>query len=294
MVLEGSRRRSRSPSAVADATCCDGPIVELSTPCMRHHGKVPDSPVALITFAAGYVGPPLARLLATSGHRLVLHAPDDALVAELEARGTEVLVLPADDDASGDVLALDSAAGCQALVDAALERFGGLDAACLVTGEIVVGRFLAAAADDWELVKRKNLDMVFHGLRAVAPPMVEAGRGQIVVFTSASGARPEPKVSLYSSTRAGANALVRAVGLELAPTGVVVNAIGTNYMDFPGFLKASGADRDPGRRAHIEAQVPMRRLGTVEELGEFTAVLLDGRSRFQTGQFFSFSGGWSA
>ena len=84
----------------------------------------------------------------------------------------------------------------------------------------------------------------------------------------------------------------RAVGLEHAASGVTVNAIGTNYMDFPGFLAASGAN-DPERRVKIEAQVPARRLGTMDELAEFTAVLLDGRSRFQTGQFFSFSGGWS-
>ena len=123
--------------------------------------------------------------------------------------------------------------------------------------------------------------------------MVAQSSGQVVVFTSATGARPEPMVSLYAATRAGANALVRAVGLEHAPDGVTVNAIGTNYMDFPGFLRATGADTDPDRRAAIEAQVPMRRLGTLDELAEFTAVLLDGRSRFQTGQFFSFSGGWS-
>jgi 3-oxoacyl-[acyl-carrier protein] reductase len=122
--------------------------------------------------------------------------------------------------------------------------------------------------------------------------MVEAGSGQIVVFTSATGARPEPGVSLYGSTRAGANALVRAVGREYGPSGVCVNAIGTNFMDFPGFIKANRAD-DPERRSRIEAQVPLRRLGTMEELAAFTAVLLDGRSRFQTGQFFSYSGGWS-
>jgi NAD(P)-dependent dehydrogenase (short-subunit alcohol dehydrogenase family) len=72
-----------------------------------------------------------------------------------------------------------------------------------------------------------------------------------------------------------------------------VNAVGTNYMDFPGFLKATGADSNPERRAAIEAQVPMKKLGTIEELAAFTSVLLDGSSRFQTGQFFSFSGGWS-
>ncbi len=255
-----------------------------------------DRRVALITLASGYVGPPLARLLAGSGHDLVLHLPGDdrstmvsehdasALLDDLAALGAKVETITDVD--------LTTPAGNEAVVAAALDRFGRLDAACFVTGAIVTGRFLDSSLDQWEKVKRVNLDMVFHALRAALPPMVEAGRGQIVVFTSATGARPEPMVSLYGSTRAGANALVRAVGLEHAKFGVTVNAIGTNYMDFSGFLAATGAD-DPERRKLIEGQVPMRRLGGMDELAEFTAVLLDGRSRFQTGQFFSYSGGWS-
>lgn len=243
-----------------------------------------DEKVALITAAGDYVGPALARLLAASGHSLVLHAAKPELVAELTAGGTDVALVERVD--------LGSVEGNQTLIQTAIDRFGRLDAACFVTCRIVLGPFLEAPAQDWERVKRANLDEVFHALQAALPPMVEAGGGQIVVFTSATGARPEPRVSLYSSTRAGANALVRAVGLEHARDGVTVNAIGTNYLDFSGFIKASGAD-DPERRAKIEAQVPLRRLGTLEELAEFTAVLLDGRSRFQTGQFFSFSGGWS-
>jgi 3-oxoacyl-[acyl-carrier protein] reductase len=255
-----------------------------------------DRPVALLTFAADYVGPPLARRLAREGFDLVLHLPSpgqqtmadgavgDPHLDELAELGAGVEVVRDAD--------LATAEGNQAVVQAALDRFGRLDAACFVTGSIVVGRFLGTTVEQWERVKRANLDMVFHALQAALAPMAAAGRGQVVVFTSATGARPEPKVSIYSATRAGANALVRAVGLEYAASGVTVNAIGTNYMDFPGFRKASGAD-DPERRAHIEAQVPMKRLGTMEELAEFTAVLLDGRSRFQTGQFFSFSGGWS-
>lgn len=253
-------------------------------------------PVCLITMASGYVGPALARTMASRGFDLALQVPErhgtlvadesvpEDLVAELAASGARAEIIAGHD--------LSTATGNQAIVAAALERFGRLDAACLVTGVIITGRFLDMTTDQWERVKHTNLDMVFHGLQAVLPPMVAHGSGQVVVFTSATGARPEPKVSIYSATRAGANALVRAVGLEHAATGVTVNAIGTNYMDFPGFRAASGAD-DPERRARIEAQVPMRRLGTMEELAEFTAVLLDGRTRFQTGQFFSFSGGWS-
>lgn len=254
----------------------------------------PDSPVALITFAGDYVGPPLARLMARSGHRLVLHQPSSEFVEELRDGGVEVAAVgTAGEGFMAGTGGLDTAAGNEQLVHETMRAFGRLDAACLVTGKIVVGRFLEATQDEWDTVKRANLDMVFHGLRAVLPPMLAQRRGQIVVFTSATGARPEPGVSLYSSTRAGANALVRAVGLEHAADGVTVNAIGTNYMDFPGFLRATGAAANPERRARIEAQVPMRRLGSLEELAEFTAVLLDGRSRFQTGQFFSFSGGWS-
>jgi NAD(P)-dependent dehydrogenase (short-subunit alcohol dehydrogenase family) len=256
-----------------------------------------DRSVALVTGANGYVGPALSRRLAAGGFDLALHAParptaglgremDGAtLAAELEGLGAAAALLP-----EADLLTPE---GNRAVVAATLDRFGRLDAACLVTGSIVVGPFLDMTAEQWERSKAANLDMVFWGLQAVLVPMVEAGRGQVVVFTSATGARPEPGVSVYSGTRAGANALVRAVGLEVARHGVVVNAIGTNFMDFPGFHRASGTD-DPARRAKLESRVPVRRMGTMEELAEFTVVLLDGRSRFQTGQFFSYSGGWSA
>ncbi len=247
--------------------------------------------------ATGYVGPALARTLAARGFDLVLQGAggDDSMVGvdvpfaeqvpELEASGAAVLTVSDVD--------LATAEGNRSLVAQALDRFGRIDSACLVTGLIVVGKFLDMTVDQWERVKRMNLDMVFHGLQAVLPPMVDAGSGQVVVFTSATGARPDPITSIYGGTRAGANGLVRAVGLEYARDGIQVNAVGTNYMDFPGFLKASRADTDPERRAAIEAQVPMRRLGTMDELASFTSVLLDGTSRFQTGQFFSFSGGWS-
>ncbi len=254
-------------------------------------------PVALITMATGYVGPALARSLASRGFDLVLQgaAGDDTMVGVEESFDDQLEALDAlgaDVHTVSDV-DLSTAEGNQALVAQALDRFGRLDSACLVTGLIVVGKFLDMTIDQWERVKRMNLDMVFHGLQAVLPSMVDARQGQVVVFTSATGARPDPITSIYGGTRAGANGIVRAVGLEHARDGVQVNAIGTNYMDFPGFLKASRADTDPERRAAIEAQVPMRKLGTMDELAAFTSVLLDGSSRFQTGQFFSFSGGWS-
>ncbi len=253
-------------------------------------------PVALLTMATGYVGPTLARTLADRGFDLVLHGSADATMVgveesfadqllDLEARGAQVEFVTDVD--------LTTAAGNQALVQAALDRFGRLDSACFVTGMIIVGKFLDMTEKQWDQIKRTNLDMVFHALQATLPTMKAAGSGQIVVFTSATGGRPDPMTSIYGGTRAGANGIVRAVGLEHARDGIQVNAVGTNFMDFPGFIEASGA-ADPERRAKIEAQTPMRRLGTLAELAHVTAPLLDGQNRFQTGQFFDFSGGWGA
>ena len=68
-------------------------------------------------------------------------------------------------------------------------------------------------------------------------------------------------------------------------------AIGTNFMDFPEFLKANRAE-DPEGRARVEAMVPMGRLGTLDELAHFAMPFVDGTSRFVTGQFVPFAGGW--
>ena len=247
--------------------------------------------------ATGYVGPALAQTLARRGFDLVLQGTGgaDAMVGVESAFSEQIPALEALGASVATVTGVDlrTADGNKAIVEAALDRFGRIDSACLVTGVIIVGKFLDMTEQQWSTVKATNLDMVFHGLQAVLAPMVAAGSGQVVVFTSATGGRPEPRVSIYGGTRAGANGIVRAVGLEHARDGVQVNAIGTNYMDFPGFVAASGAS-DPERRKRIEAQVPLQRLGTMDELASFTSGLLDGSNRFQTGQFFDFSGGWGA
>lgn len=79
---------------------------------------------------------------------------------------------------------------------------------------------------------------------------------------------------------------------EVAADGVQVNVVGTNFMDFPEFLRASGAT-DPAVRSRIESRVPLRRLGTMEEFAAFCGVFLDGTSRFTTGQFVAYAGGWA-
>lgn len=242
-----------------------------------------DRPVVVLSDTAHYVGPALARLLAPT-HDLVVGDPEDGLVAELEASGAAVATVVGVRD-------LARAAATDELVTAALDRFGRLDAAAAFTGAIVVGRFLRSSVEDLHAVLTGCVEAPYHFLRGVVPAMVERGGGQVLLFTSAAGARPTPGAPLYSSARAAANMLVRNVADEVVGRNVQINAIGTNFMDFPAFLQANRATDDEGR-ARVEAMVPMGRLGGLDELAHMALPFVDGTSRFTTGQFLPFAGGW--
>jgi 3-oxoacyl-[acyl-carrier protein] reductase len=241
--------------------------------------------VAIVGDAGHYVGPELARHLAARGHDLVLGDPPDDLVAELEAAGAAVEAVP-------KVRNLARPESAPALVAAALDRFGRVDAAVAFAGQIVTGRFTKSTIEDLRTVVSGCLEGPYHFLKAAVDPMVEQGDGQVLLITSAAGARPTPGAPLYSAVRAGATMLARNVAAEVARNGVQVNAVGTNFMDFPEFLAASGAG-DPAVRAKIEAQVPLGRLGTMEEFAAFCMPFIDGTSRFTTGQFVAYAGGWA-
>jgi 3-oxoacyl-[acyl-carrier protein] reductase len=241
--------------------------------------------VALVADAVHYVGPALARMLAHRGHDLVLGDPSPDLVTELESHGVAVEAV----HGVGDLARPDSA---PALVEAALARFGHVDAAVVASGRIVTGRFVDSTPEDLDRVIAGCLHAPYRFLKAVIPPMVDRGSGQVLVITSATAARPTPGAPLYSAARAAATMLARNVADEVARADVQVNAVGTNFMEFPEFLAATGAT-DPEVRAKIEAQVPLRRLGSMEEFASFCRVFLDGTSTFTTGQFVAYAGGWA-
>ncbi|HET9689528.1 MAG TPA: SDR family oxidoreductase [Acidimicrobiales bacterium] len=241
--------------------------------------------VALVAEASSYVGPAIALALAARGHDLVVGDPAPGLVDQLQAAGAAV-------EAVTGVRDLSDPASASTLVDAGLARFGRIDAATAASGRIVTGRFTRSNLDDLKAVVGGCLEAPYNFLRAVVPPMVEAGGGQVLVIASAAAARPTPGAPLYSAARAGAVMLARNVAMEVAPMGVQVNAVGTNFMDFPGFLEANRAT-DPEGRARVEAMVPMRRLGTMEEFANFCMAFLDGSSGFTTGQFVAYAGGWA-
>lgn len=242
--------------------------------------------VAIVANASDYVGPDLARVLASRDHDLVLGDPAPGLVDELEALGSRTWVVD-------NVKDLAQPTAAPRLVDLAMDAFGRIDSVAFFTGVVVGGSFLESEQDQLETLMNGNITAPYRALRVMLPPLVAAGAGQVLAITSAAGLKVTPGAPLYSATRAAANMLVKNVAAEVAPSGVQVNAVGTNFMDFPGFLRGSGAT-DPEVRARIESRVPLRRLGGMAEFANFCAVFLDGTSRFQTGQTVGYDGGWSA
>ncbi len=244
--------------------------------------------VAIIANAGGYVGPDLAALLAADSHDLVLGGPRGDLVARCEAAGARVATCTVEElgpDHDPQFAAT--------LLDRALTDFGRVDSTVLFSGAIVGGWFLkSASTEDLNRLTQGVINAPFEFLHAMVPAMVEQGSGQVLVITSATSARTTPRAPLYSALRAGADHLVRNVAAEAAPHGVQVNAVGTNYMNFPGYWAAMGGET-PERRAKLEAQVPMGRMGEMDEFAEFCKVFLDGRMGFATGQTIQFDGGWS-
>ena len=243
--------------------------------------------VVILFDSWNHMMPALAREMARRDHDLVLgDARDEELVEELRELGAKVEVVPGTENQTNpDTF--------QKLVVRAQEVFGGFNCACIRTGTHVNASVLTGEEEDLDTVYEGNLKTVFNALRAVVPPLVEQKSGQVVINTSAGAMRPQPAQALYCATRAAANALVRATGLEVAAHGVTVNATGTAGMEYPSYLNMVGADEDPEKRKAAMEGFPMKRFIQPEDAASFVATLIDGTATGQTGQFFSIDAGWS-
>src|SRR5437016_1210481 len=122
--------------------------------------------VAIVANTTFYVGPWLARGLARLGHDLVIGDPAEGLVGERGGTGAAVEIVEG-------VADLSQPEAAPALVSAALNRFGRIDAAVASSGSIVTGRFMKSSIDDLRKVLRGCLEAPYFFLRAVVPALVE-------------------------------------------------------------------------------------------------------------------------
>jgi len=247
---------------------------------------------AVITDAQLNIGPYLARKLAALHYNLVIADALEGLPEELRKLGAaDVVVVPGlEQDGPNN----ESRPGSiQKVVDAAMDKFGGFDSAFIRTAvHDPQGTILETNAEGMFRHYEQNCLAVMYALQAVLPPLIEAGAGQVVVQTSATGEKPQPTMMAYSSMRAAANMMCRCAAMTVAPKGVCVNVIGTNFMNYPGFRDAAGA-QDPKVFQSILNEIPLRRLGETEEAAHLALALLDGHNMYTTGNFFPVAGGFN-
>ena len=246
--------------------------------------------VAIVTDTQMNIGPYLARKFVHAGYDLVIADPLKGLPEELRSLGAKVIVVPGLEQEGPNNEGRPGA--IQKVVDAAMEEFGGFDSAFIRTAIHVGKNILEETVENMQISYEQNCLSVMYALQAVLPPLVEAGTGQVVVQTSATGEKPQPSMVSYSIMRAAANMMVRCAAMTVAPKGVCVNAVGTNFMNYPGFREAAGAE-DPKVYQSILNEIPMRRLGETEEAAHFTMALLDGYNMYTTGNFFPIAGGFN-
>ena len=241
-------------------------------------------PVALVTGAAGGLGVATARRLAADGHLVVVS--DRVADARLEALAGEVggLAVAAD---------LVDAAEARRLVAEVEERTSGVDVLVANHAYMSMAAVDEADLDDWWRVVDTNLGGTFAAARAVAGPMAERGHGRIVVICSEWGLIGWPGATAYSASKAGLVALVKSLGRELAPAGVVVNGIAPGVVDTPQLQVDADAASLSLAQMHAEYArgIPLGRIGRPEEIAAAVAFLASPRVGALVGQVLQLNGG---
>ena len=183
------------------------------------------SRVAVITGAGAGLGRSCASRLAADGLRLVLVDADAAAASvvaeELASRGAEIATCVAD---------IRSQQACQEAIDAAVQRFGGVDVLVNAAGVYPRKPVLDISADDWQFVFQVNVMGTYFMMTAAIADMRTRGRGHIVNVSSVDGFKAHPANAHYAATKAAVISLTRSLALEVAPLGILVNSVAPGPM----------------------------------------------------------------
>lgn len=144
---------------------------------------------------------------------------------------------------------------------------------------------------EWSNVFSHLVDPLPRLVRAVLPPMIERKSGKVLVLGSASALRGMKRASTYSAARGAQLAYVQAVGVEVAPHNVQVNAIAQNFVDNPTYFPPS-VQALPAFQERLQREVPLGRLVGAREDALFAAYLCSSAADCFVGQVFPVCGGW--
>ena len=214
----------------------------------------------------------------------------EAVVARLRESGAKVAVFDRK-PAAGAELSIEGDISRSTDVDAAVQRveseLGPID--ILVNSAGVPGESVRTADmpdDEWRRVMSVNADGTFFACRAVVPGMVERGYGRIVLVSSIAGKEGNPMAPAYSASKAAVIALAKALGKDLAQTGVLVNCVAPAVIETPILEGLT-----PEHVDYMVERIPVGRMGSPEEVAALICWLASDECSFSTGATYDISGG---
>ncbi len=237
--------------------------------------------VALITGSTGGIGTALCLKLAQEGCRVVgnfrAEHKAETLRQSLADLGHQLELR------QGDVADFDSVGE---MVRGIEQEIGPIDILINNAGITRDVRFAKMGKEDWEAVMHTNLDSIFNCTRHVINGMMERKYGRIINISSINGQKGQFGQTNYSAAKAGIHGFTKSLALEVAKYGVTVNTIS------PGYIATDMVMAVPENvRAQIIAQIPVGRLGAIEEVAEAVSYLISPQSGFITGSNLSINGG---